>query len=84
MVVGISQPETNPFATIARSGDDAVQPETDELGKYLALPPVNVPDTELLAWWDNHAAQYPQLSRMACDYLSIPGTPSFFSHLSHN
>jgi hAT family C-terminal dimerisation region len=32
------------------------------------------PDIDILDWWQRHEAIYPNLSRMACDYLSIPAT----------
>lgn len=46
-------------------------PRTDELTRYLSTPsePVDNP----IAWWYNHRHIYPRLSRMALDYLSIPG-----------
>jgi hAT family C-terminal dimerisation region len=43
----------------------------DELDHYLATDPEHV--TEPLLWWMERAAMYPRLSRMALDYLSIPG-----------
>jgi hAT family C-terminal dimerisation region len=43
----------------------------DELTAYLSTDPVNVRDG--LAWWVERQAMYPHLSRMAINYLSIPG-----------
>ena len=44
----------------------------DELDSYLATGPVSVDDP--IAWWRDHEDLYPRLSRMAIDYLTIPGT----------
>jgi len=42
-----------------------------ELDEYLQLPVENVKDP--LKWWVNNQQVYPNLFRMALDYLSIPG-----------
>ena len=47
----------------------------DELGRYLSTDPEAVND--VLMWWHGRRAMYPYLSRMALDYLTIPG---MFSH----
>jgi hypothetical protein len=44
----------------------------DELARYLAAPTVDVDDP--IVWWIENATLYPRLSRMALDYLTIPGT----------
>ena len=44
----------------------------DELERYLSTDPEFVPD--VLAWWYERRHIYPRLSRMAMDYLSIPGS----------
>ena len=49
--------------------------ERDELDAYLASGIEDVADP--LKWWDEHRSTYPHLSRMALDYLTIPG---MFSH----
>lgn len=46
----------------------------DELARYLSTDPEQV--TDVLVWWTERKATYPHLSRMALDYLSIPGTSS--------
>jgi len=46
-----------------------------ELERYLRTDPEYVPD--VLAWWHEQRKVYPRLSRMAKDYLSIPGTHLF-------
>jgi hypothetical protein len=43
----------------------------NELEEYLALPVEKVLDP--LMWWWDHRIAYPQLSRLAVDYLSVPG-----------
>jgi len=43
----------------------------DELQRYLAVDVEDVKDG--LVWWYDKRATFPRLSRMACDYLSIPG-----------
>jgi hypothetical protein len=48
----------------------------DELARYLSTDPVAVDD--VLMWWHEHSAMYPHLSRMARDYLTIPGVSRFF------
>lgn len=45
--------------------------ETDELSDYLSSPLEKVRDP--IAWWWTHRDVYPTLSKMAFDYLSIPG-----------
>jgi hypothetical protein len=47
----------------------------DELDRFLSSDPEFVPD--VLAWWHERRNVYPRLSRMAMDYLSIPGELSF-------
>ena len=48
---------------------------TDELDEYMRQPIENVKDP--LQWWTNNKAQYPNLHRMALDYFSVPGEPSY-------
>ena len=43
----------------------------DELERYLSTDPEFVAD--VLLWWTERKSTYPRLSRMALDYLSIPG-----------
>lgn len=44
---------------------------TDEIDRYLRAKR-EAPENVLL-WWVEHRAEYPRLSRMALDYLTIPG-----------
>ena len=43
----------------------------NELTRYLNIDPEQVQD--VLLWWTKRKATYPHLSRMALDYLTIPG-----------
>jgi hypothetical protein len=43
----------------------------DELDRYLATDPEQTDN--VLAWWHERRPAFPCLSRMAIDYLSIPG-----------
>lgn len=44
-----------------------------ELQKYYSIPRCNK-DTDILQWWRTHASEFPILSLMARDLLSIPAT----------
>jgi hypothetical protein len=46
-------------------------PRASEIQEYLSLPVENVKDP--LKWWMDNKFVYPNLHRMALDYLSIPG-----------
>lgn len=52
----------------------------DELERYLTSDIENVRDA--LSWWHERRTTYPHLSRMALDYLTIPGE-FFFKLNSH-
>ena len=43
----------------------------DELTRYLSTDPEQVDN--VLLWWHERKTMYLQLSRMALDYLTIPG-----------
>jgi len=47
-----------------------MSPSGDELQCYLSVDPEDVKDGVM--WWHEQRAMFPQLSCMACDYLSIP------------
>jgi hypothetical protein len=51
----------------------------DKLARYLSTDPENVKD--VLIWWHERKAMYPRLSRMALDYLTIPGTQFIIHYL---
>ena len=52
----------------------------DELELYLRSHVEVAPDP--LEWWQKRRTLYPNLSRMALDYLSIPGTSSLTMSLA--
>jgi hypothetical protein len=61
----------------------------DELKRFLATAVEDVKDA--LKWWFDRQASFPRLSRMARDYLSIPGKqtikslfPLLITELSNN
>jgi hypothetical protein len=62
----------NDFGNISL-GKTAVQ--RSEIDEYLALPVEQVKD--VLLWWYEKQHVFPKLSRMAHDYLSIPGECHF-------
>jgi len=47
--------------------------DSDELSRYLAEDVISIKPQNTLAWWASKKTVYPRLSRMALDYLSIPG-----------
>lgn len=49
----------------------------DEIDRYLAAP-IEKNITDAMGWWHDRQTQFPRLSRMALDYLSIPGTWSSY------
>jgi hypothetical protein len=58
--------------------DDSLAPkisnfERSEIDRYLSTDVEDVRDP--LMWWTEHKTMYPALSRMALDYLTIPGKP---------
>lgn len=44
---------------------------TDEFERYLSMPTEAVDNP--IKWWYERQDMYPRLSRMALDYLAIPG-----------
>jgi hAT family C-terminal dimerisation region len=57
-----------------------VTKHTDELKFYLDSDPENVSDP--LRWWVSKQNVYPYLSRMALDYLSIPGKSLYAAYFT--
>jgi len=47
--------------------------DCDELSQYLSEDVVSMKPQDTLVWWASKKTIYPRLSRMAFDYLSIPG-----------
>ncbi len=46
----------------------------NEIKRYINSPTVVTKDP--IQWWWDHRREYPRLSRMALNYLTIPGTSS--------
>ena len=67
---GGSDSDTNDFGNFSLN-PKTVLSKTHELDEYLRLPVENI--KELLMWWMKNAHTYLVLSRMALDYLSVPG-----------
>ncbi|KAF7359902.1 putative AC9 transposase [Mycena venus] len=83
--LAIKEVEPTPATTVAPQLDDniinfstfqnlsTVDEETrDEVSDYLAAPRVRTEDP--MNWWWNHRREYPVLSQVALDYLSVPST----------
>lgn len=52
---------------------DERAPAKSELQRYLETPPEKIRPDEALQWWRENQGAFPHLSRMAMDYLTIPG-----------
>jgi hAT family C-terminal dimerisation region len=61
----------NDFGNVSLSKNTLSQGELEE---YLSLPVEYVRDP--MQWWFDNRIAYPNLSKMAFDYLSIPGKNS--------
>ena len=61
----------NIFDTLPALSAPKLSELRDELDSYLSTDPEHIIDA--LAWWVGKHATYPHLSRMALNYLSIPG-----------
>jgi hypothetical protein len=59
----------------------AVPAHRNELDAYLSLPTQDFDEEKdpgvILKWWMEHRHIYPNLHRMALDYLSVPGLSSY-------
>lgn len=62
------------FDTLLKTSSKAVT--HDEIDRYLTTDTEDVKN--VLSWWWERKSLYPCLSRMALDYLSIPGMIYFF------
>jgi hypothetical protein len=58
------------FDTILTSSTKPLEAR-DEVDRYLSTDTENIRDP--LLWWSERRAMFPCLSRMALDYLTIPG-----------
>ena len=64
--------ETNIFDDLPALQEFEATAIQDELATYLSTGP-DLRIVDGLRWWYKHKHLYPHLSRMAIDYLSIPG-----------
>ena len=62
------------FDTLAALSAPKAAELRDELARYLSTDPEHTED--VLLWWTERKSTFPRLSRMALDYLSIPGKSS--------
>jgi hAT family C-terminal dimerisation region len=62
---------SNIFDNLPALAAPRVKELRDELDRYLSTDPEHIAD--VLMWWTEKKSMYPHLSRMALDYLSIPG-----------
>ena len=51
----------------------------DEITRYLSTDPEQVEN--VLIWWCERKSMFPRLSRMALNYLTIPGNHSQINYL---
>ena len=59
------------YSSALDSNDDEYN---DELDQYLKMKPISLDQCpNPIRWWLDWKADYPNLSRMAVDYLIIPG-----------
>lgn len=72
----IQDEEANMFDTMPSQVQVVSSEDNDELARYLAED-VDLSVKDPLKWWRKRAHMYPHLSRMALDYLSIPGKLAF-------
>ena len=75
------QVSSNVFDSLPCLAKRTLKPAYDELDAYLAGDIEDV--TDALEWWIENRARLPRLSRMAIDYLSIPGKSSVHSALRY-
>jgi hypothetical protein len=63
------------------SVESTVTTATSELDDYFRSPIENVANP--LKWWFDKRRTYPNLSRMARDFLSVPGKSNLIRYLYH-
>jgi hypothetical protein len=71
LITNLQDKATNIFYNLPSLAAPKASDLRDELDRYLSTDPEHVDD--VLAWWHERRGAFPQLSRMALDYLSIPG-----------
>ncbi len=55
--------------------EDIVVEESSEVDEYLLLPHMSEGMSfDLLAWWKKHSKRWPNLAKMARQYLALPAT----------
>lgn len=59
----------------------APENNVDEVTRYLSTGPEDVANQDVLTWWYEHQHVYPNLSRMALDYHTVPSKSHFHSSL---
>jgi hypothetical protein len=67
------------FGCMAPTSDAAMvggtaTPTIDQRQQYLALPQMPFHTTDVLEWWRGQRHVFPDLSRMACQYLAAPAS----------
>ena len=62
---------TNVFDNLPALAPPKLEELRDELARFLSTDVETVDD--VLAWWYERRSTFPHLSRMALDYLTIPG-----------
>jgi hypothetical protein len=67
----MTSPSKNMFDDLPTLAAPKATDLRDELDRFLSTDPEYVKD--VLMWWFERQHIYPRLSRMALDYLSIPG-----------
>ena len=61
--------------------EEEAAPDTHEVDVYLALPEVKDKQFDLLAWWKLHAHMFPNLAKMARQFLALPATSAGIERL---
>lgn len=56
----------------------------NELEEYFKVPREDFTSCDPIKWWISRRAQFPNLHRLACDVLSIPGEFFYFIYLFCN
>ena len=61
--------------------DEVAPSDTHEVDVYLALPEVKDKQFDLLSWWKLHAHMFPNLAKMARQFLALPATSAGIERL---
>lgn len=76
VMTNINPQDTNIFDRLPALSQPKPTASAEELNSYLNADIEDVSDP--IAWWHGHRKTYPRLSRMALDYLTIPGMFLFY------